>query len=187
MKYESEQQALVATARLLGRLLLREVDGKLRDELLQPEITSPLKEFGFEVGVLREKGSLDNLAVEYFEEMVHPQQGGPLVQSLWTTGTYESDSAVAVRKLAEAVGAVFDPQAARGAAQDHLGSLLLLWAETRIRLPEVADRLEQEHLAWALPALARLGERPGFYGQLGRLVEKFVGGILATSGSPSGE
>ena len=50
------------------------------------------------------------------------------VQSLWTEGSYEGDSAVAVSKLAQAARFDFDRGSAHGAPKDHLGSILLLWA-----------------------------------------------------------
>lgn len=169
-----------AVARLFGRLLLFEIDERMRSELTQPEVAAALLELGIDTDVLHD-ADLDQLAAEFLETFVQPEHGGPLVQSLWTEGSYEGDSAVAIRKLAE-VGAVeFDRAAARGASHDHLGSILWLWAELRLETPELAAHLADHHLAWAGPPLRRIAGGEGFYANLAGALLRFLRDLHAWS------
>lgn len=181
-------EALRATARLFGRLLLFELDEPTRAELCAPDFAAALQQVGISVAPLQDPGALEELAVEFFEAFVQPKEGGPPVQSLWTEGTYEGTAAVAVRQLAEAVGIEFDGGAARGAPHDHLGCLLLLWAETREARPDVAERVVQEHLAWARAPLSRLAVGQGFYADVSRATLAWVEELLdpQTSGGGAG-
>lgn len=177
-------EALRATARLFGRLFLFELDEDTRVQLVEPEFAAALGQVGISVAPLEAPDALDALAVEFFEAFVQPQEGGPPVQSLWTEGSYEGDAAASVRRLAEAVGVEFDRAAARGAPHDHLGCLLLLWAETREARPDVAERLEAEHLAWARAPLGRLAAGQGFYADVSRATLAWLEELLAPR--PSG-
>ena len=169
-----------AVARLFGRLLLFEIDERMRSELTQPEVAAALQELGVDTGMLI-GADLDELACEFLETFVQPEEGGPLVQSLWTEGSYEGDAAVAIRKLAE-VGAVeFDRAAARGASHDHLGSILWLWAELRLETPELAAHLVQQHLTWAGAPLRRIAEGEGFYANLSAALLRFLRDLHAWS------
>lgn len=169
---------LAAVAELLAGLLLHELDGPRLAELQQEELATALEALGLQVRGLDPERDLDELAVEFLEAFVQPAEGGPLVQSLWTGGTYEGEPAVIVRKLAQVAGVEFDRAAARGAAHDHLGCILLLWAATQESAPEVAERLREEHLRWALPPLARLARGKGFYPQLCACVARFIDELL---------
>ena len=174
-----------AVARLFGRLLLFEIDERMRSELTQPEVAAALLELGVDTDVLN-GADLDALACEYLEIFVQPEEGGPLVQSLWTEGSYEGEAAVAIRKLAE-VGAVeFDRDAARGASHDHLGSILWLWAELRLETPELAQHLVQQHLTWAGTPLRRIAEGEGFYAKLADAVLRFLRDLHAWSNEQAG-
>ena len=175
---QPQEDNLSDVARLFGRLLLHEVDEGMRAELCAPELSAALSSVGVDTGLLVE-ADLDQLAAEFLEAFLQPAEGGPLVQSLWTQGNYEADCAVTVRKLAEAAGVDFDRQAARGAPQDHLGCILLLWAEVREPATAVAERLEQEHLAWALAPLARIAAGEGFYAGVARAVGAFLRELTA--------
>ena len=52
-------------------------------------------------------------------------------------------------------------------------------AEARERAPEVAERLQEDHLAWSLAPLRRSGSGDGFYAQLARSVSAFVEDLAA--------
>ena len=166
-------------ARLLGGLLLHELTVERLEELSAPELRAALSEVGIELPASADRAVVDQLAAEFFEAFVQPQHGGPLVQSLWTEGSYEGDTTVTVRKLAEAAAVDFDRRAARGAPVDHLGSLLVLWAATRTRAPQVAERLAQDHLAWSLGPLERLATGSGFYAGVARATAGFVRAVIA--------
>ena len=167
----ADDAAMVETARFLGRLLLHEVNEELRGAMVQPDLASALAEMGIDVSDLP---STDELAAEFMETFIHPPEGGPPVQSLWQYGTYEGDCAVTIRKLAEVAGVEFDRAMARGAPNDHLGCILLLWASVRSHAPEVAERLEEEHMAWALGPLGKIAERESFYGAVSRATGSFI-------------
>ena len=155
-------------ARLVGRLLLREVDAATLAELRAPELAEALAAVGLATPA-PQPDEVATLGAEYFEAFVQPEHGGPPVQSLWTDGTYEGDAAVAVRKLAEAAALDYDRAAARGAPHDHIGSVLCLWAAARERAPEVAARLARDHMGWAQRPLGRQAHAgTGFYSDVAR-------------------
>ena len=70
-------------------------------------------------------------------------------------------------------------EAARGAAVDHLGSLLLLWAATDGRAQEIADEIVREHLAWGLGPLRRIQAAGGFYGSVATLAGRWIGALTS--------
>lgn len=166
---------LAPVARLLGRLLVRELDLETVLELQQPELAEALGE----IGVRRpDRGDLEALAIEYFERFLHPAAGSPPVQSLWQGGQYDGEPAVAVRAIAAAAACELGP-GARGAAEDHLGCILLLWAELVEARPELALRLQRDHLAWAVRALAPVQAAGGFYGAVAAATVAFVGTLTS--------
>jgi len=171
-----EGRALEQVARLLGNLLLHELSADDLERLRAPEVSAALLAVGVELP--GPETSLDDLAGEFFANLLRPEFGPP-VQSLWQSGSYEGDSAAMIRKLAAAAALDFDKQAARGAPLDHIGCVLLFWAEARERAPEVAERLQRDHLAWSLAPLRRIGSGEGFYAQLARAVSAFVEDLTA--------
>lgn len=177
---ESDREALRAVAELAGVLLLRELDGPALERLRAPGVAAALAERGL---VLPEESTqeawLDDRAAEYHDRLLRPD-AGPLVQSLWTEGRYEGEAAARVRKLAEHAGVTFQREQARGAAVDHLGSLLLLWAATDEHAPAVAAEIARKHLAWAGPGLASLERGGGFYGGVAALAGEAIGAVRAT-------
>ena len=166
-----EMQALAATARLFGRLLVRELDAPLLAELREPGLAHALRDIGVRLpepspGV-DDAGLLDTLAAEYFEMFVSPADGAPLVQSLHQGGVYEGPPAAGARRLAEAAGVTLDADAARGAPADHLGCLLQLWARVAQRSPSEARTIANTYLAWAAgPLRLQASRRSGFYAEL---------------------
>jgi len=172
-----ERAALRASAELIGALLLREVDGESLERMREPQLAAALAEFGVELPEIAAQTEwLEERGADYHDLFLRPETG-PLVQSLWTQGRYEGDAAVRVRQLAEAAGVEFQPEAARGAAPDHLGSLLLLWAATDERVQVVADEVANEHLAWSSAPLQRVESAGGFYGSLAKVAAELVEAI----------
>ena len=162
---------LALVARLLGRLLLRELDVDTIVALRHPALAAALDEVGLPVPEL---AAVETLATEYFERFLHPAAGLPPVQSLWQEGRYDGDAAVAIRALAAAAALELAP-GARGAAPDHLGCILLLWADLVEPRPELARRVLRDHLAWAVRALAPVQRAGGFYGAVAAATIEFVG------------
>lgn len=169
----SETRSLVAVAGLLGRLLIREVDEDLAAYLLESDARDCLLALGLDVARLQ-RGNLEELAADYFEAVVNPQDHPPLVQSLCEDGRYESAAAAAVRQIAEAAGLELDRGLARGAPPDHLGVELLLWAELAERSPD-AREFVRRHLLWAREPLQAMAARGGFYGGVAAVVARFIG------------
>jgi len=161
---------LTAAARLFGRLLLRELDEPTLAELRQDDVRSALAELDVAVP---DDAELATLGQRYFELFLHPEGALPPVQSLWRDGQYDGDPAAGVRRIAEAANLAMTDNA-RGAAPDHLGSVLLLWAELREPRPELATLLVQHHLAWAELALQHTLADDGFYGAVCRATLSFV-------------
>ena len=171
---KDERHALHAVAELVGRLLLREVDAGLLTRLRAPELSPMLTELGIQLPEPHEQEAwLEERAADYHELFLRPETG-PLVQSLWTEGRYEGDAAVRARQLAQHAGVEFQRDAARGAAVDHLGSLLLLWRATDGEVQEVADEVASKHLDWALVPLARTASAAGFYGAVASLARRLT-------------
>lgn len=159
-----DTRALARVAELLAQLLLHELDAERLARLNEPELRAALLELGLEPPA--PDADLDELAADFLEAYVQPKEGGPLVQSLWVEGSYEGECAAQVRRLAQAVGLEHHRASARGAAPDHLGCLLLLWAQASQARPEVAERLVSEHFEWALTPLRRIARGSGFYARL---------------------
>jgi TorA maturation chaperone TorD len=165
-----DDTALAPAARLLGRLLVRELDAATVAELAQPEIAAALAELGI---ALPTPDQLDALAHEYFTLLLHPTEGRPPVQSLWLQDRYDGDAAASVRTIARAAARELAP-GARSAPPDHLGCVLLLWAELVDERPELAAHLARDHFAWSERALHALAETPTFYGAVARGAIAFV-------------
>lgn len=163
--------ALAPVARLLGRLLVRELDADTIVELRQPALAAALDEVGLPVPEL---AAAEALATEYFERFLHPAAGLPPVQSLWQEGRYDGEPALAIRAIAAAAAYELAP-GARGAAPDHLGCILLLWADLVEVRPELARRLQRDHLSWVVRALAPVQAAGGFYGAVAVATTGFVG------------
>ncbi|MFT7669215.1 MAG: TorA maturation chaperone TorD [Planctomycetota bacterium] len=168
MSTVAEQNCLRAVAQLLGRLLLRELTIEDLEILSRSESAAALKSMGMTLPVPSEQDSwLEQRAAEYHDYFLRPESG-PLVESLWKQGRYEGDATVRIRQLADFAGAQFERAEARGAPQDHLGSLLLLWGTTDGKVQEVADEIAREHLGWAEEPLEQVAATSGFYAALGK-------------------
>lgn len=176
---DSERAALRAVAELIGQLLIKEVAAGDLARFRAPELTAALAEIGIELPERADAERwLEERGADYHELFLRPETG-PLVQSLWTQGRYEGDAAVRVRQLAELAGVEYQPAAARGAAPDHLGSLLLLWAATDGRVQAVADEIASAHLDWATAPLRRVESADGFYGALASATAELVRALRA--------
>lgn len=116
---------------------------------------------------------LEERAADFHERFLRPEFG-PLAQSLWEAGRYEGGCTVRVRALAKAAGLEFQRSPARGAAVDHLGSLLLLWSATHEHAAPIARELVARHLNWAEAPLRQLESMPGFYGAVARAARQLL-------------
>lgn len=170
MSEDAVADPMTAAARLFGRLLLRELDASTLAELRQDDVCDALAELDIRVP---DDDALPALAQRYFELFLHPDGALPPVQSLWHNGQYDGDPAAGVRRVADAANLALTDNA-RGAAPDHLGCVLVLWAELREPRPELADALAAHHLAWAELALRHTLADDGFYGSVGRATLSFV-------------
>lgn len=168
--------ALAPVARLLGQLLLCELDDRMIEVLQSPEVDAALRAVGVVPPAPAER---EELAAAFFDTLVRPRHGAPPVESLWRVGQYESESTGIVRKLAAAANLELDRTVARGAPPDHLGSLLLLWCETQASVPEVAARIARDHLAFAERALAVPARGEGFYAAVCAVTVEVVARIRA--------
>ena len=177
MTTTSQGHELRAVADLLGRLLLVELDRAELERLGQAELAPALVGLGFELPApALQDAWLEQQAADFHELFLRPETG-PLVQSLWVEGRYEGDCTVRVRKLAEASGLEFQRAAARGAAVDHLGSLLLLWSATDGCMQPIADELVAAHLSWAVAPLRQLETAGGFYGAVARATGQLLAAL----------
>lgn len=173
---------LRAAADLVGRLLLREVEAVDLERWHDEGLEAGFAEAGLVLPRAADRSAwLEDRGAEFHDLFLRPEPG-PLVQSLWTQGRYEGDSTVRVRQLAEHAGLDHQRGPARGAAVDHLGSLLLLWAATVEHAPPVADEIVREHLAWSRAPLRRIASRDGFYGAVAALALS----TLDELGAPTG-
>ena len=81
---------LCQVGRLLGRLLIGEIDRELAVHLASPEIGEALGALELNVNELEAATStpagLDTLAADYFDAMINPRGHAPLIQSVWESG-----------------------------------------------------------------------------------------------------
>lgn len=180
MNHQTEARQLSAVGRLLGRLVVREIDQDLLAELSVPALKESLDGLGLDVP---SPTSLDHLAAEFFETVLHPKNHPPLVQSVCEEGRYEGTTTDSVRTIAEQAGVDLDSDLARGAPPDQLGVELLLWAELVERSNSSAEFAER-HLAWAQHPLERIATADGFYGRLAEVVRGFVEVITEREAMP---
>ena len=174
------ESELRASAQLFSRLLLEEPGAELLQDLNRPAVREALAAVGIEVPAPSES---EMLAADFCAHFLYPEGGAPPIQSLWTEGEYEGAPARVVRELATHAGFEFDREVARGAAPDHLGSILWLWSEVVETAPEVARRIEEQHLGWCERALAHVARSDGFYGQVARATTAFVESLVTGNGA----
>jgi TorA maturation chaperone TorD len=182
---EEEVAALAGAARLFGELLLFELDADRLASLQTPELRAALEGLGVEVPIIdpttpEGARALDELAAAFYAALLSPTGGAPPIASLWLEGRYEGEAAARITDLAALASIDFDGGAARAAPIDHLGSILLLWAEAANRAPAIADVLASEHLAWAERPLARIAAGEGFYASLAAAAYELVEALAAT-------
>lgn len=158
------QHDLTAAARLFGRLLVRELDRDTLSELSSDDIQAALASLSIN---LPNEAQLAELGNRYFDLFLHPAGSMPPVQSLWRDGQYDAEPAVGIRKIAAAANREL-ATGARSAPPDHIGCILLLWAELHSERPELAQLLLTHHLAWVEPALQHACADQGFYGAISR-------------------
>ncbi|MEM7168002.1 MAG: molecular chaperone TorD family protein [Planctomycetota bacterium] len=173
------QDELAAVARLLGLLLLREIDGATLEQLRHPAVLKALESAGLEPPT---DGALEELAAQYFEYFVNPQLGRPLVQSICESGSYEGDAARGVREVAAAANLELDNEHLRGAPVDHLAVQLFLWSELQERDQEAAQEFGRRHLQWAIPVLQH-DKRSGYYANVCAATADFLQVVMHESGS----
>lgn len=172
---------LVPVATLLGQWLLRELTVRDLALLRRPEVMQSLTALGIQpLAAGDDPALLDQLAAEFYAGLITPRQSSPLVQSLYEEGRYEGQAAHAVRALAAAAGLKHAPAVARGAAVDHIGSLIVLWSQLVERWPAGAAHLAQRHLRWAHEPLRQLAAQQGFYGQLAHATERLLAELGAS-------
>lgn len=177
MNADDDVAALAASARLFGRLLVRELDPATLRGLQQTEVREALGAVGVEVP---DAADADELAHAWLACFLHPDDGPPPVQSLVRDGKYDGDPAAAVRALAKAAGLEL-AAGARNAPPDHIGCILLLWAELATTRPELVARITDQHLDWAVPVLHATASRRDlpFYPQLAAATIHLLRGLRA--------
>ena len=161
----TEPEALIESALLFGRLLIRELDAATWARLRTDDVRVALADLG--VDVPRGNGTddvLDRLAAEYFDCFLQPKDDLPLVQSIYEEDSYDGDAARGTREVAQAAGVELDAELARHAPPDQIGVQLSLWAELAGRDADAAREFARRHLTWAIPRLERRRRHAGFYG-----------------------
>lgn len=182
---EEEIAALAHAARLFGDLLLFELDAEGVAKLQAPDLRAALEGLGVEVPTIdaatpEGARALEELAAAFYAALLSPTGGAPPIASLWLEGRYQGEATARIADLAALAGIDFDAYNARSAPIDHLGCILLLWAEAAARAPEVADVLASDHLAWAERPLARIAAGEGFYASLAAAARELVEALAAT-------
>jgi TorA maturation chaperone TorD len=172
---------LILSARLFGRLLLRELDEATLAHLRQPEVASALAELGVVVPAGgADSDVIEEMAAEYCACFLVGPGHVPLVQSVWEQGANDQQSGLALSELARSAGLSFDREQARSAPVDHLGCILLLWAKLADDWPEASEYVIRRHLPWAQAPLRRLAQDSGFYGQLSRATLELIDAVRST-------
>ncbi len=174
---------LAATARLFGRLFVRELDRQTLAEMQQPELRMALAELGLEVP---SDDALDELARAWLDCFLMPANGRPPVQSLYEEDAYDGGAALAVKEIARRAGRELAP-AARNAPPDHVGCILLLWAEVAEDHPDLARSLVVRHLDWVDAALRPIAaqQESAFYAAVARSGLEFLSVLQRVSSGDS--
>lgn len=168
---------LTLAARLFGRLLVRELDAATLAELAVPHVAAALAALDVPLPAADE---LEQLAADYHARWLEPRTSPPPIHSLFRDGHYNGEPARAVRAIAAAAGLEL-AAGARGAEPDHLGCILLLWAELIGPRPELAAQLARDHFAWAERALQSAAADRGFYGAVARATTALIEQLRATA------
>lgn len=166
---------LVPVARLLGRLLVRELDHETLAELRTPAVAAALSACDLR---LPEAPDLERLAHEWCDCFLHPTSGLPPVQSVWQHGEYSGNCKQTLDEIARAAWLEL-AAGSRGAPSDQIGCILLLWSEVIGSRPDLARRLQRDHLPWATRALAPIAAGGGFYGRVATATIRFVAELSA--------
>lgn len=178
-------EALLATAntyRLLSRLWLREVDQELTTLLNAEPLRSAYLDVGGTLPPTR-NAPLDFLAQDFCQLFIGPQNHLPPVQSVWTSGTFQSDTADSMRIYLQILR-----DGNEHSIVDHLGVQLYVMAtvlehaataeqdEVRQTIASIATRFFAEHLAWpsGLIKCARDQAKSDFYESLMRVTADFL-------------
>lgn len=171
----SDSTEFVGSVRLFGRLLIQEIDDATLVALKEPHVREALEAVGVPVAAATD---LDELAAEYCATLLRPEHTLPPVESLWCEGRYDGNAAADVRAIAAAAAVEVAP-GARGTPPDHIGCILLLWAELAAARPDLATRLAQDHLPWAIESLRILAERGEFYRHVALAAADCIVALLA--------
>lgn len=177
MTIEAPGDEMRAVAQMFGVLLLREIDEGWFQVLQDPGLRALFERIGIEVPDPA-TATLDDLAAAFFAEILQPEHGAPLVQSLHEEGEFEGEASRSVRAIADAFGLEHDASEMRGTPVDHLGCEILLWDELADRDPSAAQEFARRHLPWAVPPLRR-ASRTTFYGQLQHAVARWIESVIA--------
>lgn len=180
-----EVAALAHAARLFSDLLLHELDATRLASLQAPELCAALAQLGIDVppsdpSTAAGRAALDGLAAAFDAALLSPTCGAPPLASRWHAGRDDGEVAARLSDLAALADCDLDALAPGSAPPDHVGCVLLLWAEAAERAPAIADVVALEHLAWAERPLARIAAGEGFYAAVAAAALELVATLATT-------
>ena len=171
---------------LLARLWLYEVDEPLLIELT----TAPMRELYLAAGGRLPSNTdstahtIDDLAVDYCQLFVGPQQAAPPYQSVWLTGEFQGKPVESMQQFIDVIR--FNvKRLPSGTMLDHLGTQLLVMAAMNQALTsefipqtllEIRSEFFRRHLLWParLLAAAEKNSQTPFYRSLATVTREFL-------------
>ena len=165
---------------LLSRLWQSEVDMPTLEALNESDMRSAYESMGGKVPEANEK-SLEELAVDYCQLLIGPQNAISPVQSIWEENKFQGQASVSMKKYLDALPTFHTDEK----VVDHIGVQLAFMAELFVQAstaehPEayedIATGFIAEHIAWTEEFFERVEARAetDFYKGLARLSQDFL-------------
>lgn len=165
---------------LLSQLWQSEIDMPTLKALNEPDMRDAYESMG---GILPEANDqvVEDLAVDYCQLLIGPQNAISPVQSVWEENKFEGRAAVSMRKYFETVPSFHTDEN----VVDHLGVQLAFMAELFVQastaehpetFEDIAAHFIADHIAWTNSFFERIEARAetGFYKGLAKLSRDFL-------------
>lgn len=161
---------------LLGRLWLREVDLETLRQLNQPGVRAAFEVLGGSVPTEIGPESVEQLAVDYCQLLIGPQDQLSPVQSIWESQQFQGAAAASMNRYFQMLEGYEPPSR----IVDHLGvqldfaGRLTLAVENESSGQRIAVQYAKDHLQWCNLLLERMMERAetDFYRGLARITQQ---------------
>lgn len=178
---EDGTQALASVYLLLSYLWMQELDQDLINLLNTPDVAELIANLGGSVPPKDDPAVVENLAEDFCQLFIGPQNHHPPIQSWWTHGQLQSEDSDSCRAFYSLLDG-FEPPINM---PDHLGNQLLFVSALLDRNPDdpdfdacldLADQFFERHLSWTSPLFAKAMDqaKTDFYKGLIQITNEFL-------------